>query len=97
MGGDEFLIIATTMTPASVSERAKLLSALASEAGREVCGENLLSLSLGAAFYPLDGADTEQLLAEADKNMYAVKQLHHKSLANITPIPARHTQRVSVH
>jgi diguanylate cyclase (GGDEF)-like protein/putative nucleotidyltransferase with HDIG domain len=77
MGGDEFVIVAPNMTPKSVVERTVLLSALAQEAGREVCGKDLLSLSLGAAFFPQDGSDSEQLLAEADRKMYAVKQNHY--------------------
>jgi len=44
-----------------------------------VCGADDLSLSLGAAFYPQDGVDSEQLLAEADRKMYAAKQLHYVS------------------
>jgi diguanylate cyclase (GGDEF)-like protein len=78
MGGDEFVIIAPNMAPSVVGERAILLSTLAQAAGREVCGKNLLSLSVGAAFFPQDGTDAEQLLAEADRKMYAVKQLHHE-------------------
>lgn len=78
MGGDEFVILAPNMTPDAVREKAILLSTLAQQAGRQACGQNLLSLSLGAAFYPQDGLDTEQLLAEADRNMYAAKQLHHE-------------------
>jgi diguanylate cyclase (GGDEF)-like protein len=77
MGGDEFVIVAPNMRPDAISERTHLLSALAQQAGREVCGKDMLSLSLGAAFYPRDGLDTEQLLAEADKKMYAAKQLHY--------------------
>jgi diguanylate cyclase (GGDEF)-like protein/putative nucleotidyltransferase with HDIG domain len=77
MGGDEFVIVAPNMTPDAVREKAILLNALAQEAGRQVCGEDLLSLSLGAAFYPQDGRDAEKLLAEADRKMYAAKQLHY--------------------
>ncbi len=80
MGGDEFVIVAPNMTPDSVNERAELLSALATEAGRQVCGEDLLSLSLGAAFYPQDGENTEEILAEADKRMYSAKQYHYEHL-----------------
>ena len=80
MGGDEFVIVAPNMTPCSVSERAILFSNLAEEAGREVCNTGLLSLSLGAAFYPQDGLETEQLLAEADRKMYAAKQFHYEHL-----------------
>jgi diguanylate cyclase (GGDEF)-like protein len=77
MGGDEFVIVAPNMTPDAVREKAILLNALARQAGRQVCGEDLLSLSLGAAFYPQDGRDAEKLLAEADRKMYAAKQVHY--------------------
>ncbi len=77
MGGDEFVIVAPGMTQNCVEERAILLSSLAQRAGREVCGENILSLSLGAAFYPQDGRQPEQLLSEADKKMYAAKRFHY--------------------
>ena len=77
MGGDEFVIVAPNITPRAVDDRAQLLSALAQQAGREVCGKDFLSLSLGAAFYPDDGASAERLLLEADRRMYAVKTVHH--------------------
>jgi diguanylate cyclase (GGDEF)-like protein/putative nucleotidyltransferase with HDIG domain len=77
MGGDEFVVVAPNMQPDSVSEKALLFSALALEAGREVCGKDQLSLSMGAAFYPQDGLDPEQLLAEADRRMYLAKQCHY--------------------
>jgi GGDEF domain-containing protein len=77
------VVIAPGMPPNSVNERATLLSAMAQQAGRDVCGKDFLSLSLGAAFYPQDGSETEQLLAEADRRMYAAKQFHyaHRELA----------------
>jgi len=78
MGGDEFVIVAPGMTPASVHERTILLSALAEKAGKEICDKDILSLSLGVAFYPQDGTTTEHLLAEADKKMYAAKQFHYE-------------------
>jgi diguanylate cyclase (GGDEF)-like protein/putative nucleotidyltransferase with HDIG domain len=78
MGGDEFVVIVPSIGPEAVREKAGLLSSLAQQACLEVCGADLLSLSLGAAFYPQDGSDTEHLLAEADKKMYAAKQLHNE-------------------
>jgi diguanylate cyclase (GGDEF)-like protein/putative nucleotidyltransferase with HDIG domain len=75
MGGDEFVIIAPNMTENSVGQRALLLNAMARQAGIEVCGEDSLSLSVGAAFFPHDGSDPERLLAEADRAMYAAKQI----------------------
>jgi diguanylate cyclase (GGDEF)-like protein/putative nucleotidyltransferase with HDIG domain len=97
MGGDEFVIVAPNMSPGSVSEKAILLSALAQEAGREVCGKDLLSLSLGAAFYPQDGQDAEQLLAEADRKMYMAKKLHYDRREKTAPIVAQYSHSVSVH
>ncbi len=79
MGGDEFVIIAPNMMPDAVTEKSILLSALAQQAGRQTCGESVLSLSVGAAFYPQNGSDAEQLLAEADKKMYSAKQCHYEN------------------
>jgi diguanylate cyclase (GGDEF)-like protein/putative nucleotidyltransferase with HDIG domain len=78
MGGDEFVIVAPNMSPEAVGERARLFSDMAKQAGAEVCGADFLSLSLGAAFFPQDGLDAEQLLAEADRAMYAAKQRHYE-------------------
>jgi diguanylate cyclase (GGDEF)-like protein/putative nucleotidyltransferase with HDIG domain len=79
MGGDEFLIVAPNMSPDAVKERAMLLNAMALRASREVCGKDILSISLGAAFYPNDGLDAEQLLTEADRRMYKAKHTHYGS------------------
>jgi diguanylate cyclase (GGDEF)-like protein/putative nucleotidyltransferase with HDIG domain len=79
MGGDEFVIISPNMTADAARDKGALLSALAQQASRQVCGERLLSLSVGAAFYPRDGSDAEQILAEADKKMYLAKQLHYEN------------------
>jgi diguanylate cyclase (GGDEF)-like protein/putative nucleotidyltransferase with HDIG domain len=78
MGGDEFVIVVPNMEPEALGEKAALVTALAREAGRQVCGKDLLSSSVGAAFYPRDGSDAEQLLTEADRRMYAGKQSHYK-------------------
>jgi GGDEF domain-containing protein len=72
------------MPASAVAERASVFSSLAQQAGREVCGAEFLSLSLGAAFYPNDGAEAEQLLAEADRQMYSAKQRHYQKLGLTT-------------
>jgi diguanylate cyclase (GGDEF)-like protein/putative nucleotidyltransferase with HDIG domain len=96
MGGDEFVIIAPNMTPEAVGEKAILLNTLAQQAGRQVCGQDQLSLSLGAAFYPQDGLDTEQLLAEADRKMYAAKLLYYEHAELGSPRAAQHSRPASV-
>jgi diguanylate cyclase (GGDEF)-like protein/putative nucleotidyltransferase with HDIG domain len=78
MGGDEFIVVAPGLTRDASEEKAQLLNQLAIEAGKEVCGEDVLSISVGTAFFSEDGSDAEQLLAEADRRMYIVKQIHHE-------------------
>jgi predicted signal transduction protein with EAL and GGDEF domain len=48
-------------------------------AGLTVCGARLLSISVGAAFCPENGDQTEGLLAEADRQMYMVKKTRKNS------------------
>jgi diguanylate cyclase (GGDEF)-like protein/putative nucleotidyltransferase with HDIG domain len=74
MGGDEFVVIAPGLPAEIGGKRAEQLRALAKQAGAEVCGEEILSLSVGQAVFPEDGKDAEQLLAEADRRMYLEKQ-----------------------
>jgi diguanylate cyclase (GGDEF)-like protein/putative nucleotidyltransferase with HDIG domain len=74
MGGDEFVVVAPGLTVEAATARSHQLKQMAQQAGQEVCGEDLLSLSIGHAVYPEDGADAEALLAEADRRMYLEKQ-----------------------
>jgi len=74
MGGDEFVVIAPGLTPEAASRKAEQMRELAQQAGKEVCNEDILSLSVGKAVYPEDGLDAEKLLSEADKRMYLQKQ-----------------------
>jgi diguanylate cyclase (GGDEF)-like protein/putative nucleotidyltransferase with HDIG domain len=74
MGGDEFVVIAPGLATDTAGKKAEQMRTLARQAGNEVCGEEILSLSVGRAVYPEDGKDAEQLLAEADRRMYLEKQ-----------------------
>jgi diguanylate cyclase (GGDEF)-like protein len=74
MGGDEFVVIAPGLPTDAAAKKSEQLRALAKQAGAEVCGEEILSLSVGQAVYPADGEDAEQLLAGADRRMYLEKQ-----------------------
>jgi diguanylate cyclase (GGDEF)-like protein len=77
MGGDEFVITCPGLTEEAAREKADRLNRAAIDAGRHVCGRDLISLSVGMAFCPQDGTDVERLLAEADRRMYSMKQIHH--------------------
>jgi diguanylate cyclase (GGDEF)-like protein len=77
MGGDEFVVIAPGLNKDAAAEMSQRLGKIIAEAGKAVCGEGLVSVSIGQAFYPVDGNNAEQLLAEADRRMYAVKRSHY--------------------
>ena len=74
MGGDEFVVIVPNLSPEAERAKVAQLRDLAKMAGREICGEDLLSLSVGKAVYPSDAEDMDKLLAEADRRMYAEKE-----------------------
>ncbi len=81
MGGDEFVITAPGLTAEAAQEKAERLNQAAIESGRHVCGRDLITLSVGMSFCPQDGTDVERLLAEADRRMYSMKQVHHAAQA----------------
>src|SRR5579884_114420 len=87
MGGDEFVVVAPGLTPEDSLEKTYYFNQLAIDAGKQVTGEEIVSLSVGAAFYPKDGRDAEQLLAEADRRMYVVKQQHHAGIDISQQVP----------
>jgi diguanylate cyclase (GGDEF)-like protein len=81
MGGDEFVVTAPGLSPQAAAEKANRLNEAAIEAGRQICGRNIITLSVGTAVCPEDGFDVERLLAEADRRMYSLKQTHHAEAA----------------
>jgi len=90
MGGDEFVIVAPGLSSSAAMARAACLNELAKSAGWEVCGENLLSLSVGCVIHPEDGLDAEKLLAEADRRMYLQKQEHYAERKSFGAIAGLH-------
>ena len=81
MGGDEFVLVLPGFVPATLEAKTQQLIEMTREVGFKVCGERVLSLSVGASFFDQDGTDAEQLLTEADRRMYKEKQ-DHKNEAN---------------
>src|ERR1700683_564999 len=74
MGGDEFVVIAAGLAAGDALKRVEQIRPLARQAGFDVCGEDIVSLSVGMAVAPDDGNDAEQLLTQADRRMYLEKQ-----------------------
>jgi diguanylate cyclase (GGDEF)-like protein/putative nucleotidyltransferase with HDIG domain len=84
LGGDEFVFILPEVTKDNVAEVQKRLSRAVEEASRSVCPELMVSVSVGSSFYPADGGTGEELLSEADRSMYDVKEGHY-SKAELPP------------
>jgi len=97
MGGDEFVLVMPGLSAEAVLKKEAQLGVLAAAAGREVCGQDVVSLSIGEAFYPDDAVDAEQLLVEADRRMYAKKQKQRNELRTTSPLLNLHTQSLAVH
>jgi len=74
MGGDEFVVVAPGLTPDAAIAKQDMLREMAVQAGKQVCGEEILSLSVGYSVFPDDGTDAEGLLSQADRLMYLEKQ-----------------------
>jgi diguanylate cyclase (GGDEF)-like protein/putative nucleotidyltransferase with HDIG domain len=74
MGGDEFVVVAPGLTPEAARDKQDMLREMAIQAGKQVCGEEILSLSVGYSVFPDDGNDAEALLSNADRRMYLEKQ-----------------------
>jgi diguanylate cyclase (GGDEF)-like protein/putative nucleotidyltransferase with HDIG domain len=77
LGGDEFVAVFPGLKREAARAMSQRLRHVAAEVGRQLADNVLLSLSVGEAFYPEDGADADQLLAQADRRMYTVKQQQH--------------------
>ncbi len=86
MGGDEFVLLLPHITPESVDDRINHMMRIAAEAGEIIPGKRLLSMSVGEAFYPLDGNNAEELLATADRRMYKNKQRQKAPGADATAV-----------
>ncbi|HTB91643.1 MAG TPA: HD domain-containing phosphohydrolase [Candidatus Sulfotelmatobacter sp.] len=84
LGGDEFVFVLPEVTKDTVFEVQERLTRAVQEASRAVCPELIVSVSVGSSFYPADGATGEELLSEADRSMYEVKEKHY-SKAELIP------------
>jgi len=85
MGGDEFVIVLPGLERGSGRDRVAAFR----EAVSEAAGEHPLAMSLGQAYYPHDGENAEQLLAEADRRMYSDKvQRKHDEQAALAALEA---------
>jgi diguanylate cyclase (GGDEF)-like protein/putative nucleotidyltransferase with HDIG domain len=74
MGGDEFVLVLPGVTEQWLIRKTAELGEIAMSVGRQICGEDVLSISVGGATFPDDGSNAEEILEEADRKMYRNKQ-----------------------
>ena len=84
LGGDEFVFVLPEMTKDLLVEIEKRLTRAVREASCTVCGEPIVSVSVGSALYPADGLSVEELLSEADRSMYEIKEKHYSKLQSVS-------------
>ena len=78
LGGDEFVLVLPEFTTTTIKELLPRVELAVVEAGRIVCGKKVVTVSVGAAFYPQNGRTAEELLSEADRAMYEAKESHYR-------------------
>jgi diguanylate cyclase (GGDEF)-like protein/putative nucleotidyltransferase with HDIG domain len=89
MGGDEFVVALSAVDPQTAAAKASQMDALVRASGVETFGEEIISLSVGIAYFPDDAVNAEGLVAEADRRMYVNKQARKKAAADLDMVPAQ--------
>jgi diguanylate cyclase (GGDEF)-like protein/putative nucleotidyltransferase with HDIG domain len=77
-GGDEFVLILPQIDEDTSQVFSSRLAIAVQEASQVICGNAVVSASIGVAFHPQNGVTAEELLSEADRSMYAAKEKHYK-------------------
>jgi diguanylate cyclase (GGDEF)-like protein len=85
MGGDEFVLLLLGNDQSAIAERIDQLRRIVWHAGASDEIHDQVSMSVGAAVFPQDGSDADQLLAEADRRMYKAKHAHKQKRTLIAP------------
>jgi diguanylate cyclase (GGDEF)-like protein len=77
MGGDEFVLILPGLQNEVLEQRIHHLQRVCAEEIRMQTGLDV-TISIGAAWYPQDGENAEEVLTAADRSMYKVKNSRHQ-------------------
>ena len=83
MGGDEFVLLLPGSDRRSIQGRIAEIRQIA--IGTEIPAGSGVSISIGETYYPEDGSDAEELLAEADRRMFKAKQLRRRHRMTVYP------------
>ncbi len=70
---DEFVVVLAGLHP-ELKRRIESLDTLVHKAGREICGEDTLGISIGVALFPENGSEADALLSYATQDMERAKR-----------------------
>ncbi|HTM11440.1 MAG TPA: HD domain-containing phosphohydrolase [Bryobacteraceae bacterium] len=74
MGGDEFVLVLPGARAGEISAKFEQIRSVISQVSHEMFSGQMLSVSIGAAYFPEDGSNADELLSVADRRMYSEKQ-----------------------
>jgi diguanylate cyclase (GGDEF)-like protein/putative nucleotidyltransferase with HDIG domain len=74
MGGDEFVVVLPGARAGEISTKFEQIRSAIAQVSNEMFSGQMLSVSIGAAYYPEDGNNADELLSVADRRMYSEKQ-----------------------
>jgi GGDEF domain-containing protein len=69
------VIVLPGLSAEAVQARESRFAEVVLQIGRNLFGEDIISLSIGEAYFPTDGVTPEELLARADARMYRHKSV----------------------
>jgi diguanylate cyclase (GGDEF)-like protein/putative nucleotidyltransferase with HDIG domain len=78
MGGDEFVLVIPGARPGDIKAKFEQIRSAIAQVSDEMFSGQMLSVSIGAAYYPEDGNNADELLSVADRRMYSEKQSHRR-------------------
>ena len=81
-GGEEFVIVLSEIDAEAAMVTAERIRAIVAEHLFDFASGAHLTLSIGAATYPQDGSERNELLEAADCAMYMAKRMGHNQVAN---------------
>ena len=94
MGGDEFVLILPASDCENMQRRISQLREIGARAGCDATGVDIMTMSIGEAYFPADGSDAEQLLAEADRRMYRAKQSAKQRRLSAPPVEMQYAATI---